>query len=136
MVHNLKDGDIICHSNGSYACISRCHVLGFQDGYCILCFDGPTTKYPERCAIFGMECHNDWIMAEPNITGTISITSGTLQINGTDTLFTTDVSIGDKLIVGSKQMIVDSIPDNTTILLTTIYNGETLNNSNMWNLSI
>ena len=126
---------MICHLNGSHACVSRCNVLGFKDGYCIMCFDGVTTKYPDRCAIFGLECHTNWLIAEPNITGTISITSGTTQINGSGTTFTTEVSIGDKLIVGIKQMLVDSILDDTTIILTTSYIGETLINSNMWNIS-
>lgn len=130
------------HTNGSivnyntntaqYACICRTNVLGLPDGYVIKCFDGPLYSYPNKRAIIGDD--DDWTNVNPNITGTIGITSGTTQINGTNTQFTSQVSPGDKLIIHSTQVVVDTVPDNTTITLTEAYTGHNLSGENMWKI--
>lgn len=134
-MHELcHHGDIIGKANGQYACIMRCHVLGFTNGYTICCFDGPEDTYPHMCAVFESTIEQEWSIIEPNITGTISITTGTTQVDGTNTLFASQLVSGDKIILGEKQVCVDTVVNETTITLTEAYTGMTLTNANMWKL--
>ncbi len=126
--------DIIQHTNSQCACIMRTNVLGVNKGYSILCFDGPVATYPDKRALFGLEYDQYWSVVSPNITGTIGITTGTTQIDGTNTVFTSQLAPGDKLIVADKQMCVDTVVDNTTITLTEAYTGKNLSGANMWKL--
>lgn len=135
MVHQLCfNGDIIGKQNGQCACVMRCNVLGFTNGYTVCCFDGPDDTYPNMCALFESTIEESWSLMEPNITGTISITSGTTQVDGTNTLFTSQLISGDKIILGQKQQTVDTVVNDTTLTLTAAYTGATLTNSNMWKL--
>ena len=127
-------GDIIQHTDTQCACIARRNILGLEKGYALLCFDGPDFTYPHKCAVFGQEYDDDWTIVGPNITGTIGVTTGATGINGTNTVFTSQLTPGDKLIVGDKQMCVDTVVDNTTITLTAAYTGTTLSGANMWKL--
>jgi len=133
MTHS--NGDIVNKNDNTdqYACVCRTNVLGFTHGYVIKCFDGPLYSYPHQRAIIG-DVHDDWSHVDPNITGTIGITSGTTQINGTSTVFTSQVTAGDKLIINSTQVVVDTVPDNTTITLTEAYTGTNLSGADMWKI--
>ncbi len=127
-------GHIIKKQNGQYAVVCRCKVLGCTDAYIVCCFDGPDETYGCKCAVIGAEFKENWQEAEPNITGTIDITSGTTQVNGTNTMFTTQLTNGDKIILGMKQGTIEQVVNDTTLTLTESYNGNTLSNSNMWKL--
>lgn len=121
-------------NTSQYAYITRKNVLGLTDGYVIKMFDGPSGSYPTKKAILGDCCMTDWQDATPNITGTIGITSGTTQINGTSTSFTAQLSPGDKLIVGECQHVVDTVPNDTTVTLTQEYTGVNLSGHEMWKI--
>ncbi len=125
-------GDIIKNTNNQYAVICRCNVLGTRHGYIICCFDGPNAQLGHKCAIMGSG-FNNWTDADPN-TGTISITTNTTQVTGTNTLFTSEFTVGDKIILGGKQGTIQEIVNNTTLILTQAYTGQTLTNSNIWNI--
>lgn len=129
---NCQSGDVIV-KNGQYGVVKRTKVLGTTDGYILQCFDGPMDTYPNKCAIFGFD---GWAIAPSNITGTIGITSGTNQIIGTNTMFTSQMTPGNKLIVCDKQVVVDTVSSDTSLTLAEIYTGNTLINANTWNISI
>lgn len=136
MPHSAHKNDIIQKHNNQCASVKRTNVLGVSNGYIICCYDGPDASYPHECGLFGNNFHNNWNILESNITGTIGITTGLTQINGTSTQFTSQLSPGDKIIIGQggPQGCIDTIPDNTTITLTSAYTGTTLTGANLWKL--
>jgi hypothetical protein len=122
----MKTCDIVQLKNNTaqYACICRSKILGFSDNaYALTLFDGPIYTYGTKLAVFGDCCTTDWQTATPNLTGTISISHNSNQVNGTSTLFTSELAPGDKIIVGMKQHVVDTITNNTTLTLTENYHG-------------
>ena len=52
------------------------------------------------------------------LTGTVSVTVDTAAVTGSGTSFTTELSDGDRIKIGSKILIVQSITDNTNLTLT------------------
>ncbi len=135
MVHqHCHNGDIIMDNNNQCGCVVRCNVLGFTNGYIVMCFDGPNESYPHKCAVFESTLEEQWNMVPPNITGTIDINHGATGITGIDTNFTQELVSGDKLIVADKQMCVNTVISNTFLTLTTPYTGVTLTNANLWKL--
>jgi len=134
MVQLCNKGDIVGKQNGQCACVQRTNVLGLNNGYILCCYDGPNDTYPNHCAMFGEHFEQNWSMMSPNITGTIDITTGTTQINGTGTTFTSQLVGGDKLILGEKQACIDTVVNDTTVTLTEAYTGVTLSGSNLWKL--
>lgn len=131
-----NQGDVIQKTNNQCACITRTNVLGLTKGYVICCYDGPDASFPNEVGLFGDDYDNYWNIVTSNITGTIDITSGTTQINGTNTVFTSQLSPGDKVIIGQggPQSCIDTVVDNTTVTLSEAYTGATLSGSNMWKL--
>ena len=127
-------GGIIQHSCTQCACVMRKNVLGFKNGYIICCFDGPMASNGAQTAVFGDTYLQNWQEVGPNITGTIDITTGTTALNGTNTSFTTQLSPGDKLIVGEKQGCVDTVISDTLVSLSEPYTGTTLSGANLWKL--
>jgi len=134
MVQLCNKGDIVGKQNGQYACVQRTNVLGVNNGYILCYYDGPDATYPKTTVSIGIQFEQQWSMVSPNITGTIDITTGTTQINGTGTTFTSQLVGGDKLILGEKQACIDTVVDNTTVTLTEAYTGDTLSGSNLWKL--
>jgi hypothetical protein len=135
-IQYCQNGDVIKKSNNQYACILRSNILGFTNGYVLLCFDGPEHSFPSRCLAFDSEFKDNWSLASPNITGQIGITNGSTGLYGNGTNFTEELSPGDKLIITDKQMCVDQIISATELTLTKKYNGKTLTNSNLWKLTL
>lgn len=135
MVQHCSKGDIIQNNTSSQcACITRTNVLGLENGYTIMCFDGPSATYGDVAASIGKAFTSDWSMASSNVTGTVGITAVTDQLLGTGTNFTGELSPGDKLILGDYQVIIDTVDDNTTITLTASYTGATLSGADLWKL--
>ena len=62
----------------------------------------------------------------PTITGTVSITSGGTAVVGVGTLFSTQLSSGDYILLEETFYEIDTITDATNLDLVTIYNGVTL----------
>lgn len=52
------------------------------------------------------------------IVGTVATTSGSATVTGTSTLFTSQVSAGDKLVIGANTYTVSVVTNNTSITLT------------------
>ena len=52
------------------------------------------------------------------ISGTVATTSGSATVTGTSTLFTSQVSAGDKLVIGANTYTVSVVTNNTSITLT------------------
>ena len=50
-------------------------------------------------------------------TGTVAVTAGSTAVVGTNTLFTTECSVGDYLIIGSERVKIKTITDATNIVL-------------------
>jgi len=50
----------------------------------------------------------------PRITGTANISNGNVVIVGTDTIFTSDLQIGDKIVIRSQERFINAISSNTS----------------------
>ena len=58
-----------------------------------------------------------------SLTGTINVTYNSTSITGTGTKFTTEVAVGDYLSLPNGLFAVQSITNNTTLVLTSVYSG-------------
>lgn len=52
------------------------------------------------------------------LTGTCSVTAGSVTVTGTSTLFLTQLAVGDSIIVGEQTRIVSTIATNTSLTVT------------------
>ena len=59
----------------------------------------------------------------PAITGTIEVENGSATIEGTGTSFTTELAVGESLIINGVNYFIQSITDNDTLVLTETYEG-------------
>jgi len=53
------------------------------------------------------------------LTGTVSVTAGTAAVVGVGTLFLSELSIGDSIVIGAGTHAVESITNNLNLVLTT-----------------
>ncbi len=58
-----------------------------------------------------------------SLTGHINITTSSATVTGTNTVFTTEVAVGDYLSLPNGLYAVQSITDDTTLTLTSVYTG-------------
>lgn len=79
---------------------------------CILDFTTASSAYPI-------------INKTKSLTGTISVTNGSATVAGTGTLFTTELQVGDTLIIASVEYKVTTIASNISLTLTSTYAGTT-----------
>ena len=73
----------------------------------------------EELAYELLRCHRKYERADLALTGTVSVTFGTKAVIGVGTLFLSEVSIGDKIIIAGETHVVESIPTNLLLLLET-----------------
>ncbi|MBW3538408.1 hypothetical protein KY386_02860, partial [Candidatus Parcubacteria bacterium] len=59
------------------------------------------------------------------LTGTVAVTNLSTTVTGTGTAFTTELSVGDSIKIGTEVFTVATITDNLTLTLDTAYQGAT-----------
>jgi PKD repeat protein len=59
----------------------------------------------------------------PPLTGTISVTSGSTTVEGSGTAFTTELEVGESIIINDIAYFIESITDDDTLVLTEAYDG-------------
>jgi len=62
-------------------------------------------------------------LSPANLTGTVAVEHLSPDVVGTDTLFTTQLYVGDTIIIGTEVFVVYSIKDNTHLTLDSPYQG-------------
>lgn len=70
------------------------------------------------------------------IVGTVSVTNGLAAVTGVGTTFTTDLTIGDRIIITSQPTVVYqvlSITDDLNLTLTTVFTGATIAGTTLQN---
>ena len=58
-----------------------------------------------------------------SLTGTVNVNNNSTSVTGTGTAFTTEVAVGDYLSLPNGLFAVQSITNNTTLVLTSVYTG-------------
>lgn len=79
---------------------------------CVLDFTTASTGYPT-------------ITNKVALTGTIAVTNASATVTGTSTAFTTELNIGDTIILSGVEYYVSAIASNTFLTLTATYSGTT-----------
>lgn len=89
-------------------------------------FQGVTTgygawigKYPGELgnSIKVSVCPSANAFSDSDLTGSVSLTAGDATVSGTNTLFDTELLVGDTLVVNGHSYVVDSITSNTSLEL-------------------
>jgi PKD repeat protein len=65
------------------------------------------------------------VFALPELTGTVSVVSQSNALTGVGTAFTTELAIGDYIVINGVTYEIQSITDNTNAVLTEVYFGTT-----------
>jgi hypothetical protein len=102
-----------------YVC--RTSLLGSCCSFGICPFEGPV--YPAGLGmkgIFGPRTF-EWELDTSELTGTVSTTKNSSTVQGTGTLFTTEYSVSDKIIVGMWEKVIVSIESDTELTVDTVY---------------
>ena len=61
----------------------------------------------------------------PPLTGTISVTNGSTTVEGSGTAFTTELEVGESIIINDVAYFIESITDDDTLFLTEAYDDLT-----------
>lgn len=110
----------------AYVC--RSNVLGVADSSVVCYFDGPMNSVGDKQqALFGNNCSGCWELDNSQLTGSVSTSMNSTTVTGSGTSFTSDMVVGDKIIVGMDQRVVSSITSDTSLEVTVAY---TMNMSN------
>jgi PKD repeat protein len=59
------------------------------------------------------------------MTGTVSVTNGLKSVVGVGTLFTTELNVGETVVIGGEEGVIDSIATNLSLQLVANYPGDT-----------
>lgn len=116
-------GDIVqCDENNAQkAYVCRDKILGVANSYVICFFDGPMkTTADKQQAFFGGQC-GCYTLDNTQLTGTVAVSAASTTVTGTGTAFTTDYTVGDKIIIGMHQRVVSSITNNTELVVSVAY---------------
>jgi len=97
------------------AMVCRSSVLGISNSSSICYYDGPDYSLGTKRAVFGNNCLGCWVVDDSELVGTAAVTASNTTVTGTGTVFLTDISVGDKIIVGCEQRTVSTIDSDTSL---------------------
>lgn len=95
-----------------YGSVSRVGLFDDQNGF-FFEFNGQTLSVVKRSST-------------TQLTGTLAITNGTTTVTGTNTLFSSQLTPGDYIVIRGMSYLVQSISSNTSMVIYPEYRGTTL----------